>query len=286
MAVTVIESIESRAIATRDGLTTARRSFHVYDDVTAIDEPVKIYQLFGSNGLPNYGDQFPQAQIALRATSVSVDRLEGQNDAWRVDWEYTEQSYGQLQQKQPQEIGYVDVSGELSGETVDCWRTLTTAEISALVAVGSTYPLGTPLPSQWDIGGRAVDIAGEPLTKLLRQISITYAVTVSSPPNMLTYGPFVGKRNIATFSNLGPGRVLYLGASVSRTSINRWSISHKFLADEWLHMRQVPLRNPDGSVVLNPSAPGGVRAQTVMFAQPFPELADFFQISPFLIGFA
>lgn len=286
MAVTVLESIESRAIATRDGITNARRSFHVWDEATPITEPVQVYQTFGTNGLPNYWDQFPNAQIALSATSVQVNKLEGQRDVWRVDWEYTERSYGALQQKQPQEVGYVDVSGELSGETVDCWRALTTAELSALVAVGSTYPLGTPLPSQWDIGGRGVDIAGEPITKLLRQISVTYAVTVNQPPNILTFAPFVGKRNIATFSGVGPGRVLYLGANVARTSIDRWSISHKFLLDEWLHMRQVTLRNPDGSVVLNPNAPGGVRAQTVLFAQPFPELADFYQISPFLIGFA
>jgi hypothetical protein len=286
MAITVTETTDSRRIATRDGLTTANRSFHVYDLETPILQPLGVYALFGSNGLPNYWDQFPDAAFALNATSVTVQRAEGQIDVWLVNWDYTEQSYNIVQLKNPEQPGYVDVSAEASGETVDAWRSLTQNEIAALTASGGPYSLGTPGATPIDIGGRPMDSAGEPLTKLIRQISVNYAVTVDQPPNILTFAPFIGTRNSKTFSGAAPGRCLYLGGNVSRTSLNRWSINHKFLLDEWAHMRQVAERNPDGQVILGSIPAGGVAASKVTFAQPFPDLADFFQISPFLVGFA
>jgi hypothetical protein len=287
MATVVLETIDSRPLQTQGGITTATRSFTVYDDATPITDAVQVYTLFGTAGLPNYGEQFPNAAIALIANDVTVRRMENQTDVYEVVWSYIQVSFGLLDVKEPNEPGYVDVSASANAEPVDAWRSLNAVNISALVAQGAHYQNGTPQNDDiFDIGGRPIDIAGEPVSRLVRKVESTFSITVDAVPNLGFFAAFIGRRNSLNFNGSAPGRVLYLGADIRRISKQRWSISHRFSLDEWLHMRQQIARFPDGTPILGSfSSTAGVRAQYVTFVQPFPDLADLYQISPSLNGF-
>lgn len=285
MAINVWEQIQSRPIARSNGTYTATRVFKVWNDTTAITTPVAVEALFGTNNLPQRGDNFPDTTYTLVATDHSIRRDDGQTDLWVVEWKYTEAASGSFDNKQPNEVGYLEISASATGETVDCWRSLEPDQIAALTASGAHYANGIPSDdSIFDIGGRPIDIAGEPTSMIVRQVNASIGVTMEVKPKIGDYAAFIGRRNSLPFYGAGVGRVLYLGADIRRIEAKKWSVGHRFLIDEWLHMRQIPFKNPDGSPRLTLTT-AGARTQYVNYVQPFLKLADLYQISPYLIGY-
>lgn len=286
MSLTVRELLASRPVESTGGILSAVREFVVYDDASPITDPIDVFELFGTSGtpdtLPAEADFFP-GSTTLVATDYRITKFDGHADTFKVEWKYADASTGG-QTIQPGEPGYVDVSADVGGEWVDGYRQLTASQIAAIVASGGSYPYGGQPATLVDIGGTPMDAAGDPVSISRKQITLTLGVTFSGVPNLATPYLFVGRRNNALFSGAPQGSLLYLGAGISRISINRWTQTHRFLLDQFYHMQQFPYRFPDQTAVLSSYASGIVAATTVFFRQPYPDYGNFYSISPFFAG--
>jgi hypothetical protein len=63
---------------------------------------------------------------------------------------------------------------------------------------------------------------------------------------------------------------------VNRIGERKFQYNHKFVYDQFFHMRQVPSRDMNGEVSLAPlpNVPGSSCAESVRFVQPFPDLTE------------
>ncbi len=289
MSVQVRELLESRAISKKGGKLSATRSFHVWNDATPIVTPGAIATAFGTNGLPVYGEEFPESPNLL-ARDYEYARVAGHTDLWLIRWDYAESTIGgTLPPKEPGQPGYVEVSATISASMVPAWRALTDSELASLVADGGPYPFGSS-PTQSDIQGEPIDVAGNPLQDVVRQVEITITETRSGIPNLLFLLPFVWRRNNNNFLNAARGQLLYCGASINRIDINTFTFAHKFVLDRSFHMRQLAVCDAFGNVIpmSYPNNPANARevAAKVIFVQPFPTYANFFAMSPNFQGYA
>ncbi len=285
MAVTVIETIESRPVRNSSGAWSGTRAFHVWDDAAPIYTPAGVAAYFGTNGLPIYRDPFPDVAVTMLATNPTIARVQGHTDTWLVVWDYTEGALTPVQPKEPHDVGYIEFSADTTAEFVDTWRAMTASEIGTLAALGGTYAFGTPAASfNTDIGGDPIDVAGRPVSSLVRQASVEFGITMDSVPNLGFFASFVGRRNSVTFNGATKGKVVFLGHSVRRIEQRKYSLGLRFLADEAYHMRQAPRVNPDGSPQLASYVNGGIHCDDVYFVQPYPDFANFYALSPYLSG--
>jgi hypothetical protein len=173
---------------------------------------------------------------------------------------------------------------------VPAWRSLTASELAGLVADGGDYPYGSS-PNQSDIGGEPIDVAGNPLQDVVRQVEITITEVRAGIPNLLFLLPFTWRRNNTRFLNAEKGQLLYVGAAINRIDVDKFSFSHKFVLDRWFHMRQLAVCDPFGNVLpmsYPATSPEDARivAAKVIFVQPFSTYADFFAMSPNFRGAA
>ena len=276
---TITELLESRQSATTGGRNTGFRSFVVYDTASPITTDIAVRLLFGTGGLPQKGEQYPDAVSPFVAADVSVDRYEGQSDVWKVTWTYKDGTVGggTNETRQPNDPGYIDVAITPSVEFDDVWRSLTNAEITALVATAG-YFNGTPLPTDNDIGGTKIDVAGEPLSGPLRKkVMLSVTETMDFVPAVNFLMGYVGRRNSTPFKGGAIGSIVYAAPSIRRIDLNRWAVTHNFISDNYYHLLQMPFRNPDGSVALDSDG----HAAYVWYRQPFPDLIDFYTISSY-----
>lgn len=279
MAIVVSELADSRNGNTVAGRNTSIRTFKVYDLDTPITTDIAVRLILGTNGLPYYGDQYPDAVTPFVASDVSIDRYDGQVDVWKVTWTYKDGAVGggTNENKQPLDVGYVDVSIDGDAEFDEVWRSLTASQIAALVA-GANYPNGTPAAGDVDIGGTKIDVAGEPLSGPIRKkVTLTVTETMDTVPSMNFLMGYVGKRNSTPFKGGAIGSIVYAKPRIKRVDLNRWAVSHNFIGDNYYHMIQMAYRNPDGSVALD----GNGHAESVWYRQPFPDLANFYDISTY-----
>lgn len=283
---TVVELLQSRAIAKRGGKLTATRSFHVFDTASPITSPATIATLFGTQGMPIYGEEFPESPN-LVARDYDYALVAGHADLWLVRWEYAEAEFGtSLPEKEPGQPGYVEISASISAERVQAWRSLTYGELQTLTKSGGPYALGNSTTKP-DIGGDKIDVAGNPLDDVVRQVEITITEVRSGIPNLLFLLPYTWSRNNTEFLNAPIGQLLYVGANVNRIDINMFQFSHKFILDRWWHMRQLCVTDAEGKPKTQPyGSPPVRRAEQVFFVQPFPTTRDFFQMSPNFRGTA
>ncbi len=267
----VIEFLESRSIQTAGGRGTGRRIFHV----TGTTSVRTVYGLLGKAGdngvaMPKKGDAHPDFP-GLRARDFNISLVAGHNDTWRVEWDYEVISRGfpiypeTTIAELPNEVGYVEVSSEIRAEFALVWRKY------------ADYPTdGQVTNPDLDIGGIAVDRAGNPISvqRNIQELTITETVNV---PDWATYRSFRFCRNSAPFLGAEPGLVLYRGASVRRTGVDVYQVSHSFIEDSDYHLQQSPLlAAPDMTPKINP---GNDWAAEVYWVQPFQVLKDLNLIS-------
>lgn len=289
MSVYVVEQLGSRNVSRTQGKLKATRTFHVWDDGTAITTPNEIARLFGSNGLPYFGEPFP-GTTNLGAIDWSLARVEGHSDLWAVTWEYQEMVGGGVilppPPAGPDEVvdaavhGYIEVNASLSASHIDVWRAFDRSTLIAQCAPGGTHALG--LPAQQDIAGTKIDAGGRPVSYILRQFEVNITLVRDGrfrPRAMLS---FVWKRNQTSFLDCEPGSVLYCGASVNRIGERKFQYNHKFVYDQLFHMRQSAMCDMNGEVMLGPrpGSPGMSCAEDVRFVQPFPDLTELRNIDP------
>lgn len=289
MSVYVVEQLGSRDISRTQGKLRATRIFHVWEDGTPITTPNEVARLFGSNGLPYFGEPFP-GTTNLGAIDWRIERADGHVDLWIVTWEYQEVTGGGVivapPPPDPDEVtdaaspGYIEVNASLSASHVDIWRAIDRATIISMTAPGGPHALGQPQP--FDIGGTYVDSGGYPVSFIMRQFEVNITLVREGrfrPRNMLS---FVWKRNSTAFLDCQPGSVIYCGCSVNRIGERKFQYNHKFVYDEWFHMRQSPYRDQQGEVYLmrHPQVPGMSVAESVRWIQPFPDLTELRNIDP------
>lgn len=187
-----------------------------------------------------------------------------------------------LQEKQ---VGFTSIEVNAQANIVDVWRT------------GATLPTSDALktaPSLIDIAGNKVDSAGDPISSIQGVLNISVRNVVIGRPNYLLFANTIGNRNSGAFTfgasattsqNLvcPIGSLVFDGATSSRIGPNQYEVNFSFTLDTvTYHLKQVPLRNGDGSVVPDQPNPGTAvsvsnpwRAAKVYYKQPFPNTSDF-----------
>jgi len=279
MTVTVRELLDSRPVENIGGKNSAVRFFSVERDSPTLTTPDEVALLFGSNDLPQKGEAFPGT--TLEAVDYRIRKFEGQTDLFHVTWVYRDATTGGVGiDLQPNEVGYVEVSGNVEAHFEDAWRSLSSAEMTQLVASGGMYPYGNNTVFS-DIGGSHVDAAGEPVSVMRRRMNVTVSVTTATKPTQFgLWGQFVGRRNNTEFGGAPIGSLVYTGAGFRRFDDGRWTVDHSFVLDSWYHMAQVAWRNMRGDVGLG----GDGKAEWVWFVQPFPDFGNFYAIDPYFAG--
>ena len=290
MTVVCREAYRTRETSTQGGANNGSRSFYVYDDGagTPLTSSLAVRLLFGTGSpdpLPQYGEQFPGAASPFVAYDVRIVSLEGANDVWQVDWQYRDAPVGGvINTLQPQDVGFIEFS--CTGQAVfeDQWRSLTSAQLSALVASGGSYPNGV-VSSEVDIGGTSIDSGGYPVSGPLRKtVKLSVTETRDGFPDMGYLMSFVGRRNNVPFAGAAVGLVVYVSPQVSRIGPYKYRYTHEFVLDNQYHMVQAAFRQPDGSVQIGTSGGTSGKAQYVYYRQPFPNFANLYAISPYFAG--
>lgn len=276
MSVQIVEQLGSRDVSKSGGRLTARRSFHVWNDSASISTPGSLVVLFGTGGLPIYGETFPESPN-LQARDYRISRVEGHGDLWLVEWDYVEGDLPSL--PQPSEIGYVEITARITAGFVTAWRSLTTVEIRDLTKLGGKYEYGKGSATRDDIGGFPIDVAGDPTQEIIRQIELQVTEIQAGIPDLTAYLPFVWTRNNVAFMGAPIGQVLYVGANVTRIDVAKFQWQHTFILDRSWHLRQQCVKWPDGKIPT--MGPVGAKvAEAVFFVQTFPSFANFFAMSP------
>lgn len=268
MAQEVYEAMESRSLSLDGGTKTGSRTFHVFDDAAEIQYPAQID--FGSNGLPELGDEFP-GDPDLFASSFKVGHVADSGRTWKVEFSYSTAPLGGVGGPQiPTEIGYLQISVDYGAAFRDFYRS----------DPGLNYQGGTPTGQ--DIAGQEIDSFGEPLSVLIPQQRIVIDETVSGT-ELLTQSryirDYVGSRNAFKFYGSDIGKLLYEGCSAKRIGVNLWSLSHRFAFDGAYHMVQQPRKNGNREVELENYGNGFLSAGFVRWVQPYPDLGNFRNIS-------
>ena len=188
--------------------------------------------------------------------------------------------------KQEKQVGFTSIEVNAQANVVDVWRT------------GWTLPstdADKTAPTLIDIGGTKVDSAGDPISHIQGVLNISVRNVVIGRPNYLLFANTIGNRNSAayTFGNATTGStqnlvcpigtLVFDGATSSRIGPNQYEVNFSFTLDTvTYHLKQVPLRNGDGSVVPAQVTPGTVvsvsnpwHAAKVYWKQPFPNTSAF-----------
>lgn len=258
------------------GRGTATRKFFAsgYASTSAI---IRVFGTEQSGILvPNKGQGHPEYK-GLVAKDFSLTPVDGHSDLYELEWTYEQvtTSYFNgptelLNPQLPAEVGYVELSSEIRTEFSLAFRK--DPDLPNRGDPGEP-DANTPDDPEADIGGDPIDSGGNPTSIVRRFQELVLTETVTTP-NFGQYGTFRFKRNSAIFLGAAIGRVLYRGASVRRTGLNVYQVSHSFVDDEFFHLQQTPLSDQNGRPILENG-----RAKRVYFVQPFEDKADFNAIS-------
>ena len=270
MSLQVFELQETRSENSSNGRTNAMRRFRIFNDASPIQTPAAVKALFGGDGIPQVGDQMIGDQDLL-VTGFTIRHLADLRNTWEIEFTYENVEVGQLQ---PAEVGYTDISIDYETQFVDAWRANPTIPTGGNPSNQTSTAPGT-------CAGTPIDSGGEPLTILKRSSTIVITETVvasTMQARSLSIRAARGKRNSDNFQGAPPGQVLYHGAQAQRIGLEKFQIVHRFSSDEWFHMFQAPIRDPDGKVALE-IANGISRAKVVNWYQPYLTFYEFNTLS-------
>lgn len=267
MAQQVVESMESRSLGTSGGTLRGKRAFFVWDNTTAITQPVDIQ--FGSNGLPSVGDLFP-GETSVYAVEFDIEPVNDSSGAWRVEFDYSQGSGGNPPPPVlPSEPGYLQISMEYGAVFKDFYRD------------NPGLKLFDGNPTNEDIKGRLIDACGEPVSVLVQQHRLVLEETIgvdAVQASTVATRNAIGKRNSAAFFGAATGTLLYEGGSARRISLTAFSVTHRFLYDQFFHMVQQPRLNSQRAVEVD-NTREFPSASFVRWVQPFTGTTDFNSLS-------
>lgn len=266
---------KSRSLSVTSESRELRRSFIVKQvlptDGTTPAYPVDFTGIFTATGM-EYNQELPD-EPGLYLTTYNVNSSDEGTFQWDVEAVY----------KPDQVIN--DGGGETGGQFdqinsdievlfLDTWRVGPfDNEKVASASDGS-------ISDDDDIGGKSVDVAGEPVTRFVTTQSTEITRRFSYFPSFeLTVARFLaGTRNKDTFMGVPAGFMLFEGANLSREGSNTYTMRYRFTYDPIKHQRQVPKRHANGDVVTEEVGSGiskSTVAKTVIWRQPFPQTSMF-----------
>lgn len=278
----IIEQLESRMVSSSGGRGQGSRTF-ICSGYTGPDQIIsKFGSLVGSTSVPGPGASFPDLR-GLVARDFNLNPIAGHNDLWRLDWKYEQVSTSYFSaptvfiKDLPNEVGYTELSSEIRAEFVPTFRTGDTLTIPNQGEPGEP-DYGNDDDPDNDIAGKPIDAAGNPVSTIRRIQELTLTEIVNQP-DWNTYQTFRFTRNNRAFQGAPAGHVLYRGASVRRTGLNVYTVSHQFIYDELFHMQQAARLDQEGRPMIDPNRFAGEHAAYVYWIQPFTELLDHNSIS-------
>ena len=281
----VTELTTSRTITYNEGSPVGIREYYAYPYATeklVLDE-------FNSGALPNKLTPWPSVGfftpfVDLYVYDMSLRHDPNVKEGWFVTLTYRERVDGALTPNlAPNDAGYVSMRTTIEATFEDAWRQWNSDDdINQQAGSGKLdefqrpiYAVGT---TDSDIGGIKIDVAGNP-TSVMRHVQRMQLETISNlRPNPAIYRTYLGTRNRSNFISCPRGTAVFSGADATMISPGKWSITFNFDIDFWYHLKQVPKRHPNGSVVLDipESLEAGVgHAKIVSWVQPFPMITEF-----------
>ena len=276
MAITELPN--SRRITYGSGQPIGVREYHVYPYATEAD----VLALFAAGLLPGKLERWPSTgyftpDIDLRVFDYEILRDPSVQEAWIVRITYRELGPDPLTPNlTPNEAGYISMRTSMEATFEDAWRQWDTQ--AALNAVADAnldsffrplYAVGT---QDSDIEGTRIDVAGNP-TSVMRHVQRIQLELVSPfRPSPNIYRAYLGTRNLSTFLDCPRGTIVFTGVEGAISSPGKWALTFNFDVDYFYHLKQVPKRHPNGSVVLDvgdAETTGTGHAKIVSWVQPF-----------------
>ena len=281
----IIELTTSRRITYGSGQPVGVREYHVHP----YDSEAAVLGLINSGVLPAKLSPWPSGGFFLPAVDLRVFDYEIQRDpnvtqAWIVRITYREQGVDPITPNlAPNDEGYISMRTSMEAQFEDAWRQWNSSDDANSQAGGPKldeqarprYAIGTP---DSDIGGIRIDVAGNPTSVVSHKQRIQLEVTSASRPRPDIYRGYLGTRNETSFLNCDIGTAVFVGAEGAITSPGKWQVTYNFDIDFFYHLKQVPKRHPNGSVVLDlqGQGDGGTgHAKIVSWVQPFPIVTEF-----------
>lgn len=275
MTIQVKESIDGRSLQTSDGRETRRRMFHAYEDTAGAT--ITEDAVLNHPSIPKIGERHP-AKSSMAAVDYDVQRWQGHANGFEVGVTYRPLPGDDLDvlgdEKNPDEIGFVNISVSQNAQFVDAWR-------NVLVLNSDDDPgRGDP---EYDIGGIPIDSRGEPASVTIRMTTIDVENVVTNnqaDAKIQIISNLTNVRNDSEFLSFPAGQLLFTGADSVRIERNKVRINYHFAADEFFHLRQIVERDiVDGRPSLGSSAFTGPpyvgQGWPVYHVQPYPNRQDF-----------
>lgn len=292
MAIT--ELANSRTISYNSGSPVGIREYYAHPYATeqlVLDE-------FTAGNLPNKLDPWPSngfftPNVGLYVHDFALRHDPSVQNGWFVTITYREWVDATITANLlPNDAGYITMRLSMEAQFEDAWRQWPTSDALEQQAGANKlddfqrplYAVGT-LNS--DIGGIKIDVAGNGVSIMVHKQRMQLDVTSNFRPNPSTYRQYLGTRNLTPFMNCPRGTAVFVGAEASMPTPGKWQIAFNFDVDYYYHLKQVPKRHPNGSVVLEAVAEGseGVgNARIVSWVQPFPIGTEFRNIIPYFSG--
>lgn len=292
MAIT--ELTTSRRITYGSGQPVGVREYHVYPYATEGDALALIGAV---GGLPGKLSAWPSSGFFLPSADLRVFDYEIQRDpnvqqAWIVRITYRELGLDPITPNlAPNDVGYISMRTTIESQFEDAWRQWNTAEALEAQAGGPKldeaarprYAVGTV---DSDIGGIRIDVAGNPTSVVRHSQRIQLELMSNTRPDPNRYRQYLGTRNSKTFLGCPVGTAVFTGAEGAITSPGKWALTFNFDVDYFYHLKQVPKRHPNGSIVLDvgsgeTGAEGTGQAKVVSWVQPFPIVTEFRDINTY-----
>lgn len=264
----LVASEISRTLTQGSDEPSGQREFLVYEDDSLAPAPT-LKQAVGATGVRLYNQDDPPVLGNLLPLEYNVKTdLEGPNK-FIVTWKYgLETIQPDTDDNNPGDPDFIDFSIVQRPVAVDTWR-------AGVFTTTGTDSIET------DIGGTAVDSAGEPITTFITQQDLQIQVRSTSFDNIPigTSLALLGTRNSQAFFGAQPGYLLYTGLSTQRDGVNSYNTTLTFTFDSQAHRRQQPQRSSTGEVIQEIKNEGEDNqrraATTVHLIQPFTFTADF-----------
>ena len=292
MAIT--ELTNSRTISYNSGSPVGVREYYAYPYAT---EKLVLDEIAASN-IPNKLDPWPSSGFFTPAVGLYVHDFAIRHDpnvpeGWFVTITYREWVDATITPTLlPNDAGYITMRLSMEAQFEDAWRQWPSSDdLEQQAGTNKLDDFQRPLFAvgtlNSDIGGTKIDVAGAGVSVMTFKQRMQLEVSSNIRPQPNTYRQFLGTRNLTPFIGCARGTAVFVGAEAVMPTPGKWQITFGFDVDYYFHLKQIPKRHPNGSVVLEPVAEGseGVgNARIVSWVQPFPIGTEFRNIIPYFTG--
>jgi hypothetical protein len=166
----------------------------------------------------------------------------------------------------PTDPGFTEINVRYVPTIRDVWRVSSTGDNTGWTQA----PVGFGTVS--DIGGEAIDSAGEPTSIVMGLMELVVSHTIDGYPPYANLMSYSGARNNIAYLGAPSGSLLLKGISTTRQAVYVYKIDYTFAYDSWRHLVQVPKRDAQTGII--PTNTDG-NANIVMWKQPFPWVENF-----------